>query len=142
MVLDLDIKLLVANNRRQHGLHNKKACDILVNSGDNSMNDWIVTTSFYASLHFVHHHIFPLPSLKRLYQDFDAYYNSEHPYQDLTKHTVTKNLVADHLPEISNKYNWLFKECFNARYRNYSVHPSVATKAIEYMNSIEDGTDE
>jgi hypothetical protein len=40
-----------------HGEHNEKACDLLaLNQG---FPDWVITTAFYASLHFVTSKIFP-----------------------------------------------------------------------------------
>lgn len=130
----------MAINKKNHALHNKSVCELINSTGNGKMNDWVVTTAFYSALHFVHHEIFPLPGHKRLFQDFETYYNCEYPDQDVPKHSVTKHLVSDHFSAVSDKYNWLFKECFNARYRNYNVHAEVAQKAIEYLSIIEENT--
>lgn len=129
-------------NKRLHGLHNNEACNLFIKSGDGRFNDWIVTTAFYSALHFVHHHMFPLSIFKRVYKNFDIYYNNEYPNSELPKHTVTKDLVNEYLQSISSKYNWLFKECYNARYRNYMIHDSIAKTAEEYLQEIKDKTDE
>ncbi|RZK04111.1 MAG: hypothetical protein EOO43_22820 [Flavobacterium sp.] len=130
----------MANHKRLHALHNKTVCKLLNEAGGGEMNDWVVTTAFYSALHFVHGEIFPLPGKRRVFTDFESYYNSEHPEQSPSKHTVTNELVADHLPKLSGKYKWLFKECHNARYRNYTVNPLVAATALKYLEEIEEST--
>lgn len=105
------------------------------------MNDWIVTTAFYSALHLVQGDIFPLPVQKRVFNDFESYYNSECPDGYPTQHNVTKELVADHLPELSSQYTWLYKECRTARYRNYKIRPEIAQKAREYLAIIEERTE-
>jgi hypothetical protein len=129
-------------NKRLHGLHNNKVCDLLIKSGNGEFNDWIVTTAFYSALHFVHHHLFPLLVSKRIYKNFDTYYNGEYSNNELPKHTVTRDLVNEYIKDVSSKYNWLFKECYNARYRNYTIHDSIAKIAEEYLLEIRDKTDE
>lgn len=127
-------------NKKLHGIHNSKACDLFIKSGDGEFNDWIVTTAFYAALHLVHHHLFPLALFRRIYKTFDSYYINEYPEQELSKHTVTKDLVNEYLWVISSKYNWLFKECYNARYRSYHVHEVIAKTAKEYLEEIKELT--
>ncbi|WP_158797770.1 hypothetical protein [Pedobacter sp. L105] len=123
-------------NKKLHGLHNSKACELLIQSGDGEFNDWVVTTAFYSALHLVHHHLFPLLVFRRMYKTFDSYYNNQYPEQELPKHTVTKDLVFEYLFVISSKYNWLFKECYNARYRSYHIDGAVAKTAKGYLEEI------
>jgi len=129
------------NNKRLHGLHNNELCDLLISMGNDDFNDWIVTTAFYSALHFVHHYIFPLNLQDKTYRSFDVYYLVEQQERDLSKHTVTRNLVGTYISELSVKYNWLFKECYNARYRNYIVHKSIAKSAKQYLDEIRKKTD-
>ena len=129
-------------NKRLHGLHNTKVCDLLIQNGSGDYNDWIVTTAFYAALHFVHHHLFPIPINRRNYKNFESYYNGEYPDSELPKHTVTRNLVKEYIPEISSKYNWLFKECHNARYIHYNTHGDIANTAKGYLEEIKNMTED
>jgi len=123
-------------NKRLHGLHNNEVCDLLIRSGKDNCNDWIVTTAFYSALHFVHHHIFPLQRFQRIYRSFEIYYTVQYPDHEVSKHTVTRNLVKKYISEISSKYNWLFKECYNARYKTYLVDHRIAKTAKEYLEDI------
>lgn len=123
-------------NKKLHGLHNAKACNLLIDLGNGEFNDWIVTTAFYSALQLVHHHIFPLSILKRVFSSFDVYYCSEYYNFEVAKHTVTRELVKSYMPRVSGKYNWLFKECYNARYKHYKINGVIAKTAKEYLDEI------
>jgi len=65
--------------RRKHAIHNEQVCDYLLAS--NEFHDWVVTTAFYAALHFVQSDIFPLTYKKNKYLSLNTF------YREITKKT-------------------------------------------------------
>jgi len=79
---------------KQHAIHNEAACDFLLSG--NQFNDWVVTTAFYAALHYVQHEIFPLSEGGNTYSDFNVYFGKvlKQRNQRLNKHSATLQLVG------------------------------------------------
>lgn len=59
---------------KEHANHNAELCDLLLNNG--RFNDWVVTTAFYAALHFVNYILFPLKFQDKTFYNFNKYYSS------------------------------------------------------------------
>ena len=59
--------------KKQHAIHNEEVCDFLLTS--KKFNDWVVTTAFYSSLHFVQFELFPLTDDGQKYTDFNIYFS-------------------------------------------------------------------
>lgn len=123
-------------DKRLHALHNVKVCELLRGAGNGEFNDWVVTTAFYAALQLVHHHIFPLPMFNKVFKTFNSYYLNKYYNNEVAKHTVTRNLVKAYIPKVSARYDWLFRECYNARYKNFNINMQVANTAKEYLDEI------
>ena len=83
------------NERLRHALHNESACNYLSLRED--MSDWVITTSFYASLHFLAFKIFPfnVPALggkTTSIESVDHYYNYNNTKKK-SKHELLSNLA-------------------------------------------------
>lgn len=117
---------------KEHANHNAELCDLLLNNGN--FNDWVVTTAFYAALHFSLAHIFPLEEDGESFQSVDAY--KQVKKLSISKHAITKNLVKKKIREVSANYNWLWDACYTARYKNYLVDKAKAEKAVSFLNLI------
>lgn len=122
-------------SKKEHAQHNEKVCKILHSSGE--CNDWVVTTAFYASLHYVQHEMFPLHDGVRNHDSFDSYYNClKYSGKKPSRHEVTIDLVFDNLPDCGESYQFLFENCWTARYRRYKIPDNVSLKAMEELNYI------
>jgi hypothetical protein len=127
-------------DRTPHAIHNEELCDFLLQN--NNFYDWIVTTAFYSSLHFVQSKIFPVTlqhpgNGNNINIDcFEIYYSLFKKSIRKSKHEATVNLVSNYLPGISTDYRRLFDTCMSARYNNYQVNPSTAISARERLRRI------
>ena len=121
-----------------HGEHNEKACDLLaLNQG---FPDWVITTAFYASLHFVTSKIFPFdysengsPSVK--FTDIASWQKFKN-YSSNKRHELIKDLVGVHCSKVASEYEWLLSSSWNARYHSHSHPPEIVNRARDYMNKI------
>lgn len=122
--------------RKKHAIHNQEVCDFLLTS--NKFNDWVITTAFYAALHFVQHEIFPLTDRKKTYNDLNEYYGKVLKKQNkrLSKHFATIQLVNSKIPKCSAYYRWLHDACMTARYNNYIVSDQKAKRARIYLEAL------
>ena len=125
------------NYRKLHALHNAKACTFLNDGKD--FPDWVVTTAFYAALHFVQHEVFPASMNNRNYLSFENYYNGHYggKQNKPNRHLSTINLVYS---EIGNDagviYEWLHDACRTARYRNFNTDPKISSASIERLEEL------
>lgn len=119
MVIILNLRMS-KQKKLNHAIHNKNVCDFL--SSEDNYVDWVITTAFYSSIHFVDHKLFPIKvneengnklSLKCI-NDFKRYYNIS---QD--KHSVRADLVQSNCNQIHNSFNWLRSLSSTARYSDY-----------------------
>lgn len=119
--------------KKQHAIHNEEVCDFLLTS--KKFNDWVVTTAFYSSLHFVQHELFPLTDNGQKYTDFNIYFSKvlKKRNKKLSKHAATIDLVKTNLPMCSAYYRWLHDACMSARYNNYNVSEAKATTAKKHL---------
>lgn len=121
--------------KRSHGSHNKKVCDYLNLKCEEDCNDWIVTTAFYSSIHFLDHALFPCVYDQKTFNNI----NEAHNYMRLktnSKHQTRDVLLNKILPKHKSEYSFLIEESQNARYSNYQVHDMVAAKAVRSLESI------
>lgn len=107
--------------KKKQALHNEDACNFLFKS--KKYNDWVVTTAFYSALHFVQHEIFPLIENGKTFTDIESYFSYCKPskIKGYNKHSLTMDLVKNHIPPAYSHYKRLFDSCMNARYVNYLV---------------------
>lgn len=113
------------NQKLNHGLHNEYICNLLCN--DIRHVDWIITTAFYAALHFIEHKSFPFTAItatgaKYKIKSFDEYYSHFYLGKKTNKHKARLELVNRDHPSIAANYKWLKDACWTARYTNYKFN--------------------
>lgn len=116
-----------------HANHNFDLCQELFK--EKKYNDWVVTTAFYSSLHYVQNEIFPFSAHGEDYTCFNDYYNKKIKNRQ-TKHEATCQLVSRHLTSCGPAYRKLHSDCSTARYRDYQVSDSAAKQAKEDLDFI------
>lgn len=123
----------------EHGEHNEKACELLHLNGQ--YPDWVITTAFYASLHFVSSKIFPFnyspkpgsPSVK--FEDIASWQKFKN-YASNKRHELIKDLVGEHCEKVASEYEWLLNSSWHARYHNHQHAPEIVNRARDYMQRI------
>ncbi|TDS11747.1 hypothetical protein [Sphingobacterium paludis] len=126
--------------RFEHGEHNESLCDHLLTNTPGKFNDWVVTTAFYACIHFVEHKIFPSTIDSEDFENFENYCDVQHNKvkNPLSKHALKAELVKKRIPSISSQYRWLKEACMNSRYTNYSVSDEKARNSNLIMKKIKE----
>lgn len=119
--------------KKLHALHNEKACDYLLES--KQYNDWVVTTAFYAALHYVQFELFPLKDDNEVYANFNIYFSKvlKKKNTKLSKHSATIKLVSAHIKTASSYYRWLHDTCMTSRYSDYKVSEMKAQTAKKFL---------
>lgn len=126
---------------RNHAKHNKKACKFIKES--NLFNDWVITTAYYSSLHFMQSELFPElfenPSNGKIkkYQTFNQYFRDSNGY---TKHGLLLKLVEDNVDDDSviDAFTSLKELCWTARYSEYDYSAEIAQECYDNLNLIEE----
>ena len=94
--------MTVKQNHLTHARHNVEACDFL--KGTNEFNDWVITTAFYAAIHFAKYELFPKKYANHRtgkivsFKDFDHYFRLIN-HRLANKHKVLQQLVENNWPE-------------------------------------------
>jgi hypothetical protein len=118
--------------RKQHAEHNEQLC-LKINQLT-GYNDWVITTAFYACIHYVEHKLFPLTVNGVTYATFDSYYHAQSG--NASKHKIKLNLVTQYLPTMGSNYRRLKDLCHTARYSNYRMGSALSSIALKDMASI------
>jgi len=118
--------------KKIHGRRNQ-ALSIELFSG-NKYYDWVITTAFYAAIHYVEDKILPKTingiHCKSLNDVKKAYVMSG-------RHQARERLVFENLPlTCAAKYKWLDDQSRNSRYVTYKISKPLAEKALEYLEVI------
>jgi len=123
--------------RFEHGEHNEELCDHLLGL-EKRFNDWVVTTAFYACIHFVESKLFPLTNGDKDFESFNAYCDFQHNENNskLSKHALKAQLVKIYLPAINTQYRMLKDACMNSRYTDYQVSDNKAQSCRDTMKVI------
>lgn len=130
-----------------HGCHNLKACLKLSDNNENNEDfpDWIVTTAFYACIHFTYSVAFPYYENEKIkYKNFEEYYEKEkYAFGDnANKHKLTADLA---LEVFSGTHGDNFCEmkniCFTARYYTYKTNPIRAGICKKWADGIKEYAD-
>lgn len=126
--------------RLAHGEHNEELCDHLLNETEGKFNDWVVTTAFYACIHFVEHKMFPCKLESVDFECFEDYcdYQHNHKNNSLSKHSLKADLVKKKVPAINSQYRWLKDACMKSRYTNYKVSDDKARQCNLVMKKIKE----
>ncbi len=115
----------------QHAKHNENTCNYLAKNR-NSHNDWVITTAFYASLHYLRHSLFPA---KIAASSFEEYCTTENIYGQ--KHKVMRKLVERNCEgSIAAAYNQMLDISFTARYSKYQYSDKIANLAQKRLIAI------
>ncbi|WP_121353162.1 hypothetical protein [Flavisolibacter nicotianae] len=123
----------------QHGEHNEEVCDLL--NVEKKYRDWIITTAFYASLHFVSCKIFPFkhpikasdPIEIKSIEEWQRFKN----YASNKRHDLLAELVSRFCTDISEKYDWLLSTAKTSRYHQFQYGDvQISDLAVSYMKAI------
>jgi hypothetical protein len=115
----------------RHGIHNKELC--LELHSQRKYNDWVLTTAFYSAIHYFDHKIFPLSADSKKFESLDSCLKHFRAYG---RHDCRKKIISRFLPKLLNNYNYLDKNCRNARYIDYQVNDTKAALAIIKLEEI------
>jgi hypothetical protein len=120
--------------KKEWGDRNAALCEHL--AGNGNYDDWVVTTAFYASIHYIDHKMFPIKDNNGeiLYNDIlhaKAKLRRQEP-----PHATRKRLVSMYLDTVSSAYNFLYDACMFARYKSYKVKPWRVAKAKRSLDEI------
>ena len=117
---------------REHAEHNARLCIHLLEQDD--WYDWVVTTAFYASLHFVDDALFPLEKEGHVFDTLDAFAESGYA-RDIgnTQHKIRSGLVYAHLHNAYQAFKWLSDKCRTGRYTDYQIQREFAEQAKTYL---------
>lgn len=129
----------MVNKNLEHAKHNERVCNFLNQKAE--FADWIITTAFYAALHYTRHYLFPIHltinNKVKLFDDFDkCYHYCKHNGENKDKHTFLLNLIEDNCEEIADDYNYLLDMSKNARYINYNHDRATAQAARQSLLNI------
>ena len=123
--------------RLQHALHNEEVCKLL--HDNKNFPDWVITTAYYASMHFVSCYIFPMKEKTASGHTFDIKTLDDYcNYKGFAfgKHATLCNLVRNKFPKIASEFRWLKDLCMAARYENYQQTERDAQKAFELLTRV------
>lgn len=119
------------NHHREHAEHNEEVFNYL--RQDLNYIDWVITTAFYAALHYVEFSVFPL---KLNFAGKPKEFKNLEEYHDFIgkkgKHQTRLKIVKDELSACRRFYEELFSLCMTARYHDYKFNnPKQIEKRVE-----------
>ncbi len=122
----------------KHAKHNFEVCSFL--KENTKYNDWIVTTAYYSTIHYVSYKLFPGKFENQIngnIQNFSSFnqFCRTLPIK-VTKHRALENLVIEHLPEIYNEFKTLKDICWTARYDNYIIPDQTVKQCFDGLKAI------
>ena len=120
------------SSKREHGERNQKLAKDLF--GGKVYYDWVITTAFYASIHFVEDKILPCTVNGNSCKNIN---DVKSAYRMKGRHSSRERLVYDKLPlVIAVKYKWLDDKSRYSRYTTFKVTVTEADKAKQYLEEI------
>jgi hypothetical protein len=128
----------MAKNSLEHALHNESVCKYLNKKPECA--DWVITTAFYSSLHFLRSKIFPLNLTENgktiTFTDFDNYCAAKQIAKG--KHRAFSDLVEQKVadPTLAAQFNWLKDLSWTARYNSYEFDRTYSNAALEKLKLI------
>lgn len=124
---------MAKKNKLEHANRNKALAVKLLQ--ESVYFDWVVTTSFYSSIHFIENHLFPTTIMDTT---CDNLFDAQKKYNSANLHETRECLCQDKLTfDVALKYKWLSDNSKNARYTSYKISKAVAEKAIVNLNAVE-----
>lgn len=124
-----------------HAEHNEKTCRRLLETATNDVADiaWIITTAYYAALHFVQAGLFPLKIVdvegdhNVEFERFEDYFKV-HP--GFSNHELTARLVDDHFSIIGPTYRHLMSMCIASLNPGFRLSLQDAARAVRELEEI------
>ena len=96
--------------------------------------DWVVTTAFYSTIHYVEDYILPT---KIGNTECNCIAQVKKAYSMRGRHEARERLVFDQLgTKVGARYKWLDDRSRNSRYETFKLQASEAIKAKEYLDFI------
>jgi hypothetical protein len=120
-----------------HAKHNLEVCKFL--RDNTSYFDWIVTTAYYSSIHYVSYCLFPgkyedsSGNIKQ-FSSFKSFCRSQSIFEN--KHRLIEELVEENLPEIHSAFKTLKDNCWTARYDDYNIHRDIVSKCLQCIDTV------
>jgi hypothetical protein len=119
-------------NKKEFGDRNQDLSDKLLS--EKLYYDWVITTAFYSSIHFVEDHILPYKISTVI---CNCIADVKKAYKMNGRHAARERLVFDTLGAVVGaKYKWLDDRSRYSRYETFKHQPAEALKAQEYLNFI------
>lgn len=118
---------------REHGKHNHCVCKKLHVTTDTPCNDWIITTAFYSSIHFIDHILFPLTHNGRLLNNINEAHNF---VGKRSKHETRGFLIGKYQNKFAKDYEYLRAQCWNARYVDYRINSAISDLCVRKLEAI------
>jgi hypothetical protein len=124
-----------------HANHNADACNYLHQETYKKYSDWVITTAFYAALHYCEYLFFPY-SWKVEKTETMTFSNIDELFEYFkremeNKRSFRKRWLRNKFSEISPIYNALYDQCQTARYHEYFFDNEEAKIAIMRMKEIQ-----
>lgn len=119
-------------NKRTHGERNLSLSNDIFEG--RVYYDWVITTAFYSSIHFVEDKILPC-KINGVYCKNIGDVKSA--YRMPGRHSSRERLVSDKLSlSVAVKYKWLDDKSRYSRYTTFKVTTAEAEKAKQYLKEI------
>lgn len=125
---------------KHHAEHNEKVCNYFSKKSD--FADWIITTAFYSSLHYVRSVIVPYfhratDGSEKQYNDFESlYYDLKRDTEG--RHGFQLRLVTKDHKDIAIEYQRLYEMSQEARYSNYKYGRKASDEACKSLKKIKE----
>lgn len=120
-------------NSLEHAKHNERVCNFLGRNPD--FGDWVITTAFYAAMHYVRHLMVPVTIEGTTYRDFENLFLARKSMME-GRHGFMKSYVVVNFPEIGLDYCRLHDMSTTARYTNYMYIREQANTSKVYLENI------
>jgi hypothetical protein len=127
---------MTKSNSLDHAKHNENVCNFI--SGKEQFGDWIITTAFYSTIHYVRHLMLPgvltdgtqCNSFEELFYDKKLNREGRHGFQ--------RRFVDENCKPIRVRYAQLHDECNLARYSDYNYPRKVSNEAKETLRQVKE----
>lgn len=117
----------------EHARHNESVCNYL--GKKEIYSDWVITTAFYSSMHYVRHLIIPITKNGKEYSDFESLFcDLKSPMEG--RHGFLRNYVLMNYSSIGYEYCKLHDMSTTARYTQYVYTRNQAKVAKSYLEKI------
>jgi hypothetical protein len=125
---------MAKSSKKIHGERNKSLSEELFKG--KKYYDWVITTAFYSSIHFLEHKLLPREINTTTCKNISDVKNA---LNLRGRHIARLKLVQRNTDNsIAVRYKWLDDKSRYSRYTTYKVTPTEADKATQYLKRISD----